>query len=222
MASATRASGTTSPDGDVRKITNAASENAVWYKVCALDDLMTSLEGAASAVAGLALWIEQNEQDSAPKYVTTGLLHVAEDIVDNHLPGIREWSDELGELARMFMPNDPLIALERELEAAERLYGDTATAADTGPVKDKAKAAAANKAASERIDELLQQMADTPVTSIQGVAVAARCMMFLNEQGWNEQHNAMARSILRWAGERTGRNETVGGLVVRAKEAAND
>lgn len=215
-ATATQADTTATPNGELRNLTDPAGKNAVWRKVCDLDDLMIPLEGAASAVAAIALWIKENDQNG-PDYVGTGLLHAAHDIVNNHLPGIREWGGELANLARVFLPNDPLVALEHELGDAERLYGESATAADTGPAKGKAAAEAANKAMSARIDELLHQMADTPIVSIEGVAVAARCMVFLSEMGWADQHDALARSILAWAGARTGRDEMAGGVVTHRR-----
>lgn len=221
MSQAAQAHSPTGDGGHVRNNTNAPQLAGIWQKACDLDDLLGDLEGAASAATGLALWIQENGQ-SLPDYVTTGLLHVAEDVVDHHLPAIWQWSSELSDLVRHRLPDDPLVALESQLCAAERDYGNWISVADRAPAEDQAQMAARADEASARIADLVNEIASTPIRSTQGVAVAVRCLVFLNELGRDDVHAALARGILGWAGERTGLSEARQGIALRWQRSGAD
>lgn len=184
----------------VRSDTDAAYLDGIWAKACALDELMTDLEGAAAAMAGLAQLVQQNRQDISD-FVGTGLAHVAEDIVFHHLPGIREWGAELGDLVRHRLPDDPLVALERKLVAADL---DQLCRASEGGQADGSKSP---------IDLLLDQISTTPVLSTAGVAVAVRCLIFFNMMDWADRFQSLSQSILRWASARTRADEMRGGVI---------
>ncbi|HMR33950.1 MAG TPA: hypothetical protein PKA13_21585 [Geminicoccaceae bacterium] len=86
---------------------------------------------------------------------------------------------------------DPLVELERR-------YGEIA--------------APGRKLDMDALDGVLDEIVDTPVSSIAGLAVMARLLINNTKEGTSIWDEGAAAAILEWIGRQTGRNEFIGAM----------
>lgn len=111
---------------------------------------------------------------------------------------------------------DPLVELDRRLTDAERAYNVIIDQREAlprgGDPAAKARLDAASEYARDRVEEILEQMQATPITSMAGAAAVMRCISYAVDATCMEGDCAFMAALMTWIGQQTGRDETTGGL----------